>query len=113
MQLVAGVDGILFSEAFAVEGVVVFARLLLEREKPQLVEDREPEFRRDVTARMIHRRPIDSAGGERPIKATEANRAMSDERRAGRLRGSTGGCSGSRAPRARGHSSRERGVRCR
>jgi ATP-dependent DNA ligase len=26
MRLVAGVDGILFSEAFAVEGVVVFAK---------------------------------------------------------------------------------------
>ena len=33
--------------------------------------------------------PSNSAGGERPIKTTEANRAVPDARRAGRLRGPT------------------------
>jgi hypothetical protein len=65
MRLVAGVDGILFSEALAAEGVVVFARAcetrpegdrvetrgqpLPGRANPRLAEDEEPEFRQDVT----------------------------------------------------------------
>jgi hypothetical protein len=60
MRLVARVDGILFSEAFAAEGAVVFAKaceagprgdrveaggqLLQERKKPQLAQDQEPRF---------------------------------------------------------------------
>ena len=64
-RLVAGVDGLLFSEALAAEGAVVFAKacelglegnrvatggqLLSEREESQLAEDQEPEFRQDVT----------------------------------------------------------------
>jgi hypothetical protein len=60
MRLIAGVDGILFSQALAAEGAVVFAnvrvrprrdrveaggQLLQEREEPQLAEDDKPGFR--------------------------------------------------------------------
>ena len=54
--------GVLFSEALAAEGAVLFARransalkgktggqLLPERKKPQLAEDKKPGFRHDVT----------------------------------------------------------------
>ena len=59
-------DGILFSEALAAEGMVVFAKacelglegivskragsFYKERKEPQLVEDDQPELRQDVTA---------------------------------------------------------------
>ena len=66
MRRVIGVSGILFSEALAAEGAVVFAKacetrprrrrveaggqLLSLRQKPQLVEDEEPEFCQDVAS---------------------------------------------------------------
>ena len=75
-----------------------------------VAEDNQPGFRQDVTARVNIGDPPNSAG---PIKTTEANRVVPDARRAGRLRGPTVGWPESRAPRARGHSPRERGVRCR
>jgi hypothetical protein len=51
------VDRVLFSQALAAEGAVVFAKarelglegIVSNRQKPQLAEDREPEFRQDVT----------------------------------------------------------------
>jgi hypothetical protein len=65
-RLVAGVNGILFSEALASEGAVVFAKaceldlegivvevrgqLLSLRAEPQLAESQEPGFRQDGTA---------------------------------------------------------------
>ena len=53
----------------------------------------------DSLALMNIRPPIGLRGRERPIKTTEANRAVPDARRAGRPRGPTGGWPGSRAPR--------------
>ena len=94
MRLVAGVDGLLFSEALAAEGAVVFAKAcelglegnrvatggqrLSEREESQLAEDQEPEFRQDVTRASL--KPSQSGGKRHMPYSSATNPTQSDPR---------------------------------
>jgi hypothetical protein len=66
LRLVDGVSGILFSEALAAEGAIVFAKacelglegIVSKRQEPPLAEHEEPEFRQDVIAMSLDWRAI-------------------------------------------------------